>query len=151
MKINLWSHSRTAFSYTVLSDCTSSMVLIDPRGSEQPYLDYIQEHGAVVKAIIITQAGSADMPLIESIQILLGAELVLPEKIDTGDSPQLTLGKITLNLYPSNVVGERTLKILMEHRGKPYAMFSGIREDNEQQLKGIDVIWYPLSRTDPEE
>lgn len=150
MRINLWSHSRTAFSYAVLSDCTGTMVLIDPQGSEQPYLEYIQEHGAVVKAIIITQAESADMPLIKALQSTLGATLVLPEEVDSANLPQLILGKITLRLYPSYNLKVSTLKILMEHRGKPYAMFSGIREDNDQQLRGIDVIWYPLSRTDPE-
>lgn len=133
MKIKQFEDKQLShYSYAVLSECESEIVLIDPSRDIKPYLDYAVEMSAKITGVIETHphadfvSGHFELHELTGATIycskLLGA--AYPHKtFDEGES--IVLGKIRLKALNTPGHSPDSISIVLEHDGKDKAVFTG--------------------------
>ncbi|WP_439559226.1 MBL fold metallo-hydrolase [Dyadobacter sp.] len=120
------------YSYAILSECESKIVLIDPARNPQPYYDFAAQNGADIIAVIETHS-HADF-VSSHVEISQATKAPIYASAHTGASydhipfdegSSLSFGKIVLK--PLNTPGhsEDSISIVLEHHGIAKAIFSG--------------------------
>ncbi|QRR01610.1 MBL fold metallo-hydrolase [Dyadobacter sandarakinus] len=120
------------YSYAILSECESKVVLIDPARNPQPYYDFAAQNGAVIIAVIETHSHAdfvsshLEISQTTSSPIYASAHTGASyDHIPFDDGSSLSFGKIVLK--PLNTPGhsEDSISIVLEHNGIAKAIFSG--------------------------
>ncbi|GAC1312874.1 MAG: MBL fold metallo-hydrolase [Mucilaginibacter sp.] len=120
------------YSYAILSECESKVVLIDPARDVKPYLEFAKMHNATIAAVIETHphadfvSGHLELHQLSKATIycskLVGA--AYPHQIfDEGES--ISIGKIKLKSINTPGHSPDSISILLEHDGKDKAVFTG--------------------------
>jgi len=120
------------YSYAVLSECKSEIILIDPSRDIQPYLSFATDHLATIIGVIETHphadfvSGHLELHKKTGATIycskLVGAEYP-HQTFDNGD--KIEFGKITLLALNTPGHSPDSICILLEHEGKQKAVFTG--------------------------
>ena len=120
------------YSYAILSECKSEIVLVDPARDIQPYLNFAQEQNANIIGAIETHphadfvSGHLELHQKTGATIycskLLGAEYP-HQGFDDGD--KIEFGKITLHAMNTPGHSPDSICILLEHEGNQKAVFTG--------------------------
>ncbi|GLU53355.1 MBL fold metallo-hydrolase [Dyadobacter frigoris] len=120
------------YSYAILSECESKVVLIDPGRNPEPYYDFAKEHQAEIIAVIETHSHADFVSSHLEIAQTTGAAVYASKKIeaaykltpfDQGDV--LAFGKIVLKAINTPGHSDDSISVLLEHDGKPKYLFSG--------------------------
>lgn len=120
------------YSYAILSECESKIVLIDPGRNPEPYYDFAKEHYAEIIAVIETHSHADFVSSHLEIAQTTGAAIYASKKIeakyeltpfDEGDV--LAFGKIVLKAINTPGHSDDSISVLLEHDGKPKYLFSG--------------------------
>ncbi|TDE13295.1 MBL fold metallo-hydrolase [Dyadobacter psychrotolerans] len=120
------------YSYAILSECESKVVLIDPGRNPEPYYDFAKEHYAEIIAVIETHSHADFVSSHLEIAQTTGAAIYASKKIeakykltpfDEGDV--LAFGKIILKAINTPGHSDDSISVLLEHDGKPKYLFSG--------------------------
>jgi len=133
MKIEQFEDKGLAhFSYAILSECASEIVLIDPARNPQPYYDYAQAHGAKIVAVVETHPHadfvSSHLEIAQAtgavirVSQLLGADYA-HEAFDEGQT--FTTGKLTFRALNTPGHSPDSLSIVLNREGKDVAVFTG--------------------------
>ena len=127
MKIN-FCH----YSYAILSECESKVVLIDPARNPEPYYSFAREHQAEIIAVIETHSHADFVSSHLEIAKTTGAAIYASKKteaaykltsFDEGDI--LAFGKIVLKAINTPGHSDDSISILLEHNGAAKYLFSG--------------------------
>lgn len=120
------------YSYAILSECKSEIVLVDPARDLLPYLKFAVEHQATIIGVIETHphadfvSGHLELHQKTGATIycskLLGADYP-HQTFDEGD--KIEIGKITLHAMNTPGHSPDSICILLEHDGKQKAVFTG--------------------------
>ena len=120
------------YSYAILSECKSEIVLIDSSRDIQPYLNFAKGHNANIIGVIETHphadfvSGHLELHQKTGATIycskLLGAEYP-HQTFDNGD--KIEFGKITLKAINTPGHSPDSICILLEHDSKQKAVFTG--------------------------
>ncbi|MGY4384008.1 hydroxyacylglutathione hydrolase [Pedobacter sp. UYP24] len=120
------------YSYAILSECDSEIVLIDPSRDIAPYLAYAKEHDATIIGVIETHphadfvSGHLELHQTTGAIIycskLLGAEY-LHQTFD--DGAVIEFGKIKLKALNTPGHSPDSICIVLEHNGIDKAIFTG--------------------------
>ncbi|MBC7388400.1 MAG: MBL fold metallo-hydrolase [Opitutaceae bacterium] len=120
------------YSYAILSECTSQIVLIDPSRDISEYLKFAESNKAKITGVIETHPHadfvSGHLELHQKVDAtiycskLLGADYP-HQSFDDGD--KIELGKITLRAIYTPGHSPDSICILLEHEGKQKAVFTG--------------------------
>ena len=120
------------FSYAILSECESKVVLIDPARNPQQYYDYAAMQGAKIVGVIETHPHadfvSSHLEIHRSTgAVIYASKITSPDypflSFDTGDV--LEMGKIKLRAINTPGHSPDSICIVLEHDGKDKALFSG--------------------------
>ena len=120
------------YSYAVLSECESKMVLIDPARNPEPYYEFAKEHQAQIIAVIETHSHADFVSSHLEIAQTTGAAIYASQNlgsaykltpIDEGDT--LAFGKIVLKAINTPGHSDDSISVLLEHDGKLKYLFSG--------------------------
>lgn len=120
------------YSYAVLSECESKMILIDPSRNPQSYYDYARECGAEIAGVIETHPHadfvSSHLEIHKHTHSPVYASKLAQARypyvpFDQGDV--LELGKIKLKALNTPGHSPDSICIVLEHDGKDKALFSG--------------------------
>ncbi len=133
MQIKQWEDANLAqFSYAILSDCEKKVVLIDPARNPQQYLDYAKENNAEIIGIIETHPHADFISSHLELSQLTGATIYTSSLIDAAyphtafdHGNTMELGKIRLTALHTPGHSPDSISILLEHDGKPKAVFTG--------------------------
>lgn len=120
------------FSYAIWSECANEVVLIDPARNTRPYLDFTEEKGAKIIAVVETHPHADFVSSHLELHQTTGATIYASKLVDAayphqtfdeGDS--IRFGKI--KLWPLNTPGHSpdSISIVLEHDGKQKAVFTG--------------------------
>jgi hydroxyacylglutathione hydrolase len=120
------------YSYAILSECESEIVLIDPARDIAPYLSYAEKNEATIIGVIETHphadfvSGHLELHQTTAAIIycskLLGAEYP-HQSFDDGDV--LEFGKIKLKALNTPGHSPDSICIVLEHKGRDKAVFTG--------------------------
>ena len=120
------------YSYAILSECESKVVLIDPARDIQPYLEYSKLHHATIAAIIETHphadfvSGHLELHRVTGATIycsqLIGASYP-HQAFDEGDA--ISFGKMQLRSLNTPGHSPDSISIVLEHGGNDIAVFTG--------------------------
>lgn len=120
------------YSYAILSECEKKIILIDPSRNTSPYLDYAKENNAQITGVIETHPHADFVSGHLELHQLTGATIYISEGVhalfphqafDEGQSIQL--GKVKLSAINTPGHSPDSISILLEHEGKPKAVFTG--------------------------
>lgn len=133
MQIRQWEDKNLAhFSYAVLSDCEKKIIVIDPARNPQPYLDYAKEMDVVITGIIETHPHADFVSSHLELSRLTGATIYVSELVDADyphqgfdEGQSIQIGKIKLSAINTPGHSPDSISILLEHREKPKAVFTG--------------------------
>lgn len=133
MQIKQWEDSNLAqFSYAILSDCEKKVILIDPSRNPQQYLDYAEEHNAIIIGIIETHPHADFISSHVELSNLTGATIYTSSLVDAGythialdEGHTIELGKIRLTVLHTPGHSPDSISILLEYDGKQKAVFTG--------------------------
>lgn len=120
------------YSYAILSECESKVVVVDPARNLQPYITFAAQHGAKITGVIETHphadfvSGHLELHQVTGATIycskLVGA--AYPHQgFDDGDT--ITIGKINLKALNTPGHSPDSICIVLEHEGKDKAVFTG--------------------------
>ena len=133
MKIRQWEDKGLAqFSYAILSECESKIVLIDPSRNPQPYLDYAKENNATIIGIIETHPHADFVSSHLELHNITGAPVYTHSLVNPlypfiafDEGMEISFGKI--RLYPLHTPGHSpdSICIVLEHDRKPHSVFTG--------------------------
>lgn len=120
------------YSYAILSECESKIVLVDPARDITPYLAYAEKHGATIIGVIETHlhadfvSGHLELHQVSGAIIycsdLLGAEYP-HQAFDEGYT--IVFGNIKLKALNTPGHSPDSISIVLEHHGKDKAVFTG--------------------------
>ncbi len=124
--------SLSHYSYAILSECESNIILIDPARNINPYLAFADQYQAKIIGVIETHphadfvSGHLELHETTGATIycskLLGA--VYPHQtFDDGDT--ISFGKINLKAINTPGHSPDSICIVLEHSGKDHAVFTG--------------------------
>lgn len=133
MKIQQFEDKYLAhYSYAILSECESKMVLIDPARNPEPYYAFAKEHQAQIIAVIETHSHADFVSSHLEIAQTTGAAIYASRKIDAAytltpfdEGDTLAFGKIILKAINTPGHSDDSISVLLEHDGKPKYLFSG--------------------------
>ncbi|WP_439556183.1 MBL fold metallo-hydrolase [Dyadobacter sp.] len=133
MKIRQFEDKYLAhYSYAILSECESKMVLIDPARNPEPYYAFAKEHQAQIIAVIETHSHADFVSSHLEIAQTTGAAIYASRKIDAAytltpfdEGDTLAFGKIILKAINTPGHSDDSISVLLEHDGKPKYLFSG--------------------------
>ncbi|CAG5005992.1 Hydroxyacylglutathione hydrolase [Dyadobacter sp. CECT 9275] len=120
------------YSYAILSECESKVVLIDPGRNPEPYYDFAKQHYAEIIAVIETHSHadfvSSHLEIAQTTCAAIYASKKIEAKyeltpFDEGDV--LAFGKIVLKAINTPGHSDDSISVLLEHDGKPKYLFSG--------------------------
>ena len=120
------------YSYGILSECESKMVLIDPARNPEQYYEFAKEHQAQIIAVIETHSHADFVSSHLEIAQTTGAAIYASREInaaynltpfDEGDT--LVFGKIVLKAINTPGHSDDSISVLLEHDGKSKYLFSG--------------------------
>ncbi len=133
MKIEQFEDKGLAhYSYAILSECASEIILIDPARNPQPYYDFAKAHGARIVGVIETHPHADFVSAHLEIHKDTGATLYAHSLVGA-DYPHrafdegavLELGKIKLKSLYTPGHSPDGISIVLEHEGKDKAVFTG--------------------------
>ena len=120
------------FSYAIFSECEKQIILIDPARNSQQYFDYAKEHNAQIITVIETHPHADFVSSHLELHQTTGAIIYVSKFVDalyphqTFDEGQsIQLGKIKLSAINTPGHSADSISILLEHEGKPTAVFTG--------------------------
>lgn len=133
MKIQQFEDKGLAhFSYAILSECESQIILIDPARDPKPYYEYAQENEAKIIGVIETHPHadfvSSHLEIHKAtgatiyISKLAGADY-LHQAFDEGEV--ISFGKIKLKALNTPGHSPDGISIVLAHKGKNKAVFTG--------------------------
>lgn len=120
------------YSYAILSECESKLVLIDPARNPKPYFEYAKEHDAEIIGVIETHPHADFISSHLEIHENTGATLYTHsltgagypfKSFDEGDV--ISFGKIKLKSLHTPGHSPDSISIVLEHNGKNEAVFTG--------------------------
>ncbi len=120
------------YSYAILSECESKIVLIDPGRNPEPYYNFAKANQAEIIAVIETHSHADFVSSHLEIAQMTGAAIYASKKIeakynltpfDEGDL--LAFGKIVLKAINTPGHSYDSISVLLEHGGVPKYLFSG--------------------------
>jgi len=124
--------SLSHYSYAILSECESKIILIDPARDISPYLSYAAGNQAEIIGVIETHphadfvSGHLELHQTTGATVycskLLGAAYP-HQSFDDGD--EITFGKIKLKAMNTPGHSPDSICIILEHEGKDKAVFTG--------------------------
>lgn len=120
------------YSYAILSECESKIVLIDPARDTQPYLDYAKEHNAQIIGVVETHPHADFVSSHLELHQLTSATIYTCKYVNafyphqTFDEGQfIQFGKIKLTAINTPGHSPDSISILLEHQGRQKAVFTG--------------------------
>ena len=133
MKIKQWKDENLSqYSYAILSDCQKQLVLIDPSRNPQPYLQYAKEMTATIIGIIETHPHADFASSHSELSNSTGAPVYCSSLVGAAyphvsfdDGNTIEFGKIKLKALNTPGHSPDSISVLLEHDGKPTAIFSG--------------------------
>ncbi len=133
MVIKQWEDKNLShFSYAVLSECESKIVLVDPARNPEQYLEFAKQHNAEIIGIIETHPHADFVSSHKELSELTGATVYVSKLVNAGydhksfdEGDEIRFGKI--RMYALNTPGHSpdSISIVLEHDGKPNAVFTG--------------------------
>ena len=120
------------YSYAILSECRSEIVLIDPARNINPYINFAKQYEARIVAVIETHPHadfvSGHLELHETTGATLYCSKFLGatyphQPFDNGD--EISFGKINLKALNTPGHSPDSISIVLEHSGKDKAVFTG--------------------------
>ncbi|MFC5534951.1 MBL fold metallo-hydrolase [Rhodocytophaga aerolata] len=133
MKIQQFEDKGLAhFSYAILSESESQIILIDPARDPRPYYAYAGENGAKIIGVIETHPHADFVSAHLEIHQLTGATIYTSalagadyphHAFDEGDV--ISFGKIKLKALNTPGHSPDGISIVLEHQGKDKAVFTG--------------------------
>ena len=120
------------FSYAIFSDCEKEIMVIDPARNPQPYYDFANENEAIIIGVIETHPHADFISSHLEIHNTTGAVIYTSrvtnasyphQNFDDGDA--IVFGKIKLLAINTPGHSPDSICILLEHKGKPKAVFTG--------------------------
>ncbi len=120
------------YSYAILSDCESKIVLIDPARKAGPYYDFAKQHQAQIIGVIETHPHADFVSSHLEIEGTTGAGIYTSKLVeplypfiafDEGD--QIEMGAIRLSALNTPGHSPDSISVLLEHNGKQKAVFTG--------------------------
>ncbi|MEB0260714.1 rhodanese-like domain-containing protein [Mucilaginibacter sp. 10I4] len=133
MKIKQFEDKGLAhYSYAILSECESQIVLIDPSRNITEYLEYAKEHDGKIIGVIETHphadfvSGHLELHKVTG-AILYCSKLVGAAYTHQGfdDGDVISFGKIKLKSLNTPGHSPDSISIVLEHDGKDKAVFTG--------------------------
>ncbi|REA60103.1 MBL fold metallo-hydrolase [Dyadobacter luteus] len=120
------------YSYAILSECESKVVLIDPARNPEPYYSFAKEHHAEIIAVIETHSHADFVSSHLEIAKSTGAAIYASKKTEAtykltsfDDGDVLTFGKIILKAINTPGHSDDSISVLLEHNGASKYLFSG--------------------------
>ena len=120
------------FSYAVLSESESKIVLIDPARNPAQYYDFAEKHNADITGIIETHPHADFVSSHLEIHQTTGAIIYVSKLVDAlyphhpfDEGQFLEIGKIKLSAINTPGHSPDSISILLEHDGKQKAVFTG--------------------------
>lgn len=120
------------YSYAILSECESKVVLIDPARNTEPYLVFAKAHRAEIIGVIQTHPHADFISSHLELHQKLGAKIYcskllaanyLHQPFDEGDT--IEFGKIKLKALNTPGHSPDSISIVLAHDGKDKAVFTG--------------------------
>jgi hydroxyacylglutathione hydrolase len=120
------------YSYAILSECQSEIILIDPSRDTTPYLQYASEHHARIIGVIETHPHADFVSSHLELHRTLGATIYCSKLVaadyphkafDQGD--EIEFGKIKLKALNTPGHSPDSISVVLEHWGKDHAVFTG--------------------------
>jgi glyoxylase-like metal-dependent hydrolase (beta-lactamase superfamily II)/rhodanese-related sulfurtransferase len=133
MKIEQFEDKGLAhYSYAVLSECTSEVVVIDPSRDVTSYLEYAQANSAKIIGVIETHPHADFISGHLELQHTTGATLYCSRLQETGyvhkgfdDGDVISYGRIKLKAMNTPGHSQDSISIVLEHEGTDMAVFTG--------------------------
>jgi glyoxylase-like metal-dependent hydrolase (beta-lactamase superfamily II)/rhodanese-related sulfurtransferase len=133
MKIKQFEDKGLAhYSYAILSECASEVVLVDPARDPQPYYDYAEEHNAKIVGVIETHPHADFVSSHLEIHQQTGATIYTHSMVGADyphtafdEGATLQLGKIKLKSLHTPGHSPDSISVVLEHEGKDRAVFTG--------------------------
>lgn len=133
MKIEQYvDENLSQFSYAILSEYESSMILIDPAREIKPYLDYADKQQAQITGIIETHPHADFVSGHLELHQTTGATIYSSKLVKAAyphqtfdDGDVITLGKIRLKAWNTPGHSPDSVSVVLEHEGKNVAVFTG--------------------------
>ena len=120
------------FSYAILSNCEKKIILVDPSRNTEHYIEYAKENDAQITGVIETHPHADFVSSHLELHQTTGAIIYTSEDVhafyphQTFDEGQtIQLGKIKLTAINTPGHSPDSISILLEHDGKPKAVFTG--------------------------
>ncbi|CAM3801628.1 rhodanese-like domain-containing protein [Mucilaginibacter galii] len=120
------------FSYAILSEWGSSMILIDPARDIKPYLDYAAKQHAQITGIIETHPHADFVSGHLELHQTTGATIYSSKLVKAAyphqtfdDGDVITLGKVRLKAWNTPGHSPDSISVVVEHEGKNVAVFTG--------------------------
>ncbi|MDB5011304.1 MAG: sulfurtransferase [Mucilaginibacter sp.] len=120
------------YSYAILSEGESKLVLIDPARNVQPYLDFAEQHRAEIIGVIETHPHADFISGHLELHQLTGAIIYCSKLVDAAyrhqsfdDGDTIYFGKIKLKGINTPGHSPDSICIVLEYEGKDKAVFTG--------------------------
>ena len=155
MKVEIFlDDARKHYSYAILSECSSKIILIDPGISIDPYLDFAKENKATIFGIIQTSPYAHFTVNHLQLQALTGAPIYCSQIAAINDSYKpledgdcIEFGKIKLKSLNAGAYLAGSIVVILEHKDKDLIIFTGLVDisllDKFVHLSKTAII-YPL-------
>ncbi|WP_162426648.1 MBL fold metallo-hydrolase [Pontibacter pudoricolor] len=133
MKIKQFEDKGLAhYSYAILSECASEVVLVDPSRDPQPYYDYAEANNARITGVIETHPHADFISSHLEIANKTGATIYTHSLVGADykhtafdEGAILEIGKIKLRSLHTPGHSPDSISIVLEHEGKDKAVFTG--------------------------
>lgn len=120
------------YSYAILSECASEVVLIDPARDPQPYYDYAEENKARIVGVIETHPHADFVSSHLEIHQQTGATIYTHSLVGAeyphiafDEGAELQIGKIKLKSLHTPGHSPDSISVVLEHEGRDKAVFTG--------------------------
>ncbi|MEO7444944.1 MAG: rhodanese-like domain-containing protein [Ferruginibacter sp.] len=133
MIIEQWEDKNLShFSYAVLDESTSKIVLIDPARNPEPYLDFAKQHEAKIIGIIETHPHADFVSGHLEISLATGADIYVSKLVqaeythksfDEGD--KIETGELTFHAFNTPGHSPDSLSIVLEENDEQKVVFTG--------------------------
>ncbi len=133
MKINQFEDKNLShYSYAILSECESEVILIDPARNPSLYYHFANEYNAKITGVIETHphadfvSGHLEIHRLTGAKIFAGAgfNAAFPVTL-LEDGQVLEIGKIKLTCLHTPGHSPESICIVLQHKGKDHAVFTG--------------------------
>lgn len=133
MKIKQWENKNLShFSYGILSEADSKVVLIDPARDVKPYLQWAEDHNASIVAVIETHPHADFVSSHGELNQMHGATIYVHSSVGAAypfeafdDGATLTFSDFTLTSLHTPGHSPDSISILLEAGGKQHSVFTG--------------------------